>query len=135
MDHSIEARVPFLDHRLVELALALPPRLLFAGGSSKSVLRSALKNVVPTSILARKDKVGFETPTTAWFRGGLGELAGDVFASQAFRERDLVDAATARRLLERHRAGDVDAALPLWRALNLELWAQRFLDGDGQRTA
>jgi asparagine synthase (glutamine-hydrolysing) len=135
MDHSIEARVPFLDHRLVELALALPPRLLFAGGEPKSLLRGALKSVVPNTILARKDKVGFETPTAAWFRGGLGELAEDVFASRSFRERDLVDAATARRLLERHRAGAVDAALPLWRALNLELWAQRFLDDDGQRGA
>ncbi|HEY8723860.1 MAG TPA: asparagine synthase (glutamine-hydrolyzing) [Gaiellaceae bacterium] len=135
MDHSIEARVPFLDHRLVELALALPPRILFAGGESKSVLRSALKNVVPDSILARRDKVGFETPTTAWFRGGLGDLAGDVFASQAFRERDLVDAPTARRLLQRHRAGEIEAPLLLWRALNLELWARQFLDDDGQRDA
>ena len=55
--------------------------------------------------------------------GGLGELAGDVFASRSFAERGFVDAAAARRRLERHRRGEVEAGMELWRALNLELWA------------
>jgi asparagine synthase (glutamine-hydrolysing) len=135
MDHSVEARVPFLDHRLVELALSLPPQLLLSGGVPKSLLRRSLRDIVPKPVLARRDKVGFETPGAAWFRGELGELAGDVFASRAFRERDLVDAAKAVRLLERHRTGDIDAGLPLWRALNLELWARQLLDDAGPRTA
>jgi asparagine synthase (glutamine-hydrolysing) len=128
MDHSIEARVPFLDHRLVELALALPPATLVRGGVSKSVLRQAMAGIVPAPVLARKDKVGFETPGSGWFRGQLGELAADIFSSRSFRERDLVDPGAATGLLARHREGKGDASLLLWRALNLELWALQFLD-------
>jgi len=58
----------------------------------------------------------------------LGELAADVFASRAFAERGLVDAAAARKRLERHRRGEVDAGMELWRALNVELWARAFCD-------
>jgi hypothetical protein len=58
----------------------------------------------------------------------LGELAGDVFASRSFVERSFVNAPQARRRLERHRAGEIDAGMELWRALNLELWARAFLD-------
>jgi asparagine synthase (glutamine-hydrolysing) len=135
MDHSVEARVPFLDHRLVELALRLPPQVLLSGGTPKSLLRSSLQDIVPDPVLTRRDKVGFATPGAAWFRGELGELAGDVFASRAFRERDLVDAGQAARLLERHRAGAVDASFALWRALNLELWARQLLDDAQTLTA
>jgi len=58
----------------------------------------------------------------------LGDLAADVFASQSFRERGWVDAAAARRRLEQHRRGELDAGFEVWRALNVELWAQRFID-------
>jgi hypothetical protein len=61
-------------------------------------------------------------------RGALGDLAADVFASQSFRERGFVVAAAARSRLEHHRRGDLRAGMELWRALNLELWARRFLD-------
>ncbi|MBV8479887.1 MAG: hypothetical protein JOY72_06230, partial [Actinobacteria bacterium] len=61
-------------------------------------------------------------------RGALGDFATDVFASQSFRERGFVDADAARARLARHRSGDVRAGMELWRALNLELWARRFLD-------
>jgi hypothetical protein len=55
-------------------------------------------------------------------------LAADVFASRSFAERGFVDAPSAQRRLEQHRRGDLEAGMELWRALNLELWAQRFLD-------
>ena len=76
----------------------------------------------------RTDKLGFVTPEAAFFRGALGELAADVFASQSFRERGFVDPTAARTRLERHRRGELNAGFELWRALNLELWARRFLD-------
>ena len=63
------------------------------------------------------------------FRGALGDLAADVFASQSFRERGFVDASAARSRLERHRRGEINAGFELWRALNVELWAREFLDG------
>ncbi len=128
MAHSIEARVPFLDHRLVELAVSLPGHELIRGGRTKDVMRRALADLLPQSVRERTDKLGFVTPERLWFRGALGELAADVFASRSFAERGFVDQPSALRRLERHRRGELDAGMELWRALNVELWARRFLD-------
>jgi len=129
MAHSLEARVPFLDHRLVELCFSLPPHELIRRGETKSLLRRALGELLPAQVRERRDKLGFVTPEADWLRGPLGDLAGDVFASQSFRERGFVDAPAALRRLERHRAGRLTAGMELWRALNLELWARAYLDG------
>ena len=129
MTHSLEARVPFLDHRLVELCFALPPHELIRGGETKSVLRRALGDLLPPAVRERRDKLGFVTPEADWLRGPLGVLAGDVFSSQSFRDRGFVDAPAARSRLERHRGGRVTAGMEVWRALNLELWARAYLDG------
>lgn len=129
MAHSLEARVPFLDYRLVELAYSLDAGELLRRGVTKSAIRRALADVLPPAVAARTDKLGFVTPEAAWLRAGLGDLAADVFASRSFAERGLVDAAAARRRLDDHRAGRVTAGFELWRALNVELWAREFLDG------
>ncbi|MGH2933069.1 MAG: asparagine synthase (glutamine-hydrolyzing) [Gaiellaceae bacterium] len=129
MAHSLEARVPLLDHRLVQLAFSLPGDELIRRGETKSVLRRALADLLPPQVAGRRDKLGFVTPESRFLRGALGDLAADVFASQSFRERGFVDAAAAERRLRRHRSGDLHAGMELWRALNLELWARRFLDG------
>jgi asparagine synthase (glutamine-hydrolysing) len=129
MAHSLEARVPFLDYRLVELCFSLPGGELVGGGRTKAVLRRALRDLLPPSVRERRDKLGFVTPEKRWLRGRLGELAADVFASRSFAERGFVDAAAARRRLERHRRGELEAGMELWRALNLELWARQYLDG------
>ena len=130
MAHSLEARVPFLDHRLVELAFSLdgsradPPRRDEVGAAPRA------RGSAPAQRCAtRRDKLGFVTPEARFLRGRLGELAADVFASRAFAERGFVDAAAAQRRLAKHRAGELTAGMELWRALNVELWAQRFLDG------
>ncbi|MDX6509242.1 MAG: hypothetical protein QOG81_994 [Gaiellaceae bacterium] len=128
MAHSLEARVPFLDYRLVELCFSLPGDELIRRGRTKDVLRRALADLLPPPVRERRDKLGFVTPEKRWFRGELGDLAGDVFASREFADRGLVDAAAARRRLERHRRGELDAGMELWRALNVELWARAFLD-------
>ena len=128
MAHSLEARVPFLDYRFVELCFSLPGDELIRRGRTKDVLRRALADVLPPQVRERRDKLGFVTPEKRWFRGELGDLAGDVFASSSFVDRGLVEPAAARRRLERHRRGEVDAGMELWRALNVELWARAFLD-------
>ncbi len=130
MAHSLEARVPFLDYRLVELAYSLDGRDLVHGAFTKRAIRSALKDVLPASVAARTDKLGFATPEAVWFRGALGSFANDVFASSAFADRGFVDPATARARLTAHRNGSVEAGFELWRALNTELWARAFLDGE-----
>ncbi|TML65024.1 MAG: asparagine synthase, partial [Actinobacteria bacterium] len=129
MAHSLEARVPFLDYRLVELCFSLPGGELVGGGRTKAVLRRALADLLPPSVRERRDKLGFVTPERQWLRGRLGELAADVFASRSFAERGFVDAPAARRRLDRHRRGELEAGMELWRALNLELWARASLDG------
>lgn len=128
MAHSIEARVPFLDYRLAELLFSVPPNALFDQGVTKVVLRKGLSDVLPPEVRDRRDKLGFVTPGSRFFRGALGDLAADVFASQSFAERGFVDAKAAKSLLERHREGAHEAGQELWRALNVELWAQAFLD-------
>jgi asparagine synthase (glutamine-hydrolysing) len=128
MAHSLEARVPFLDYRLVEFAFTLPGRMLLEDGRTKAILRRALGDLLPPQIANRTDKLGFATPERRFLRGALGDLAGDVFASQSFRERGWTDAAAARRRLELHRRGELNAGFELWRTLNLELWARAYLD-------
>jgi asparagine synthase (glutamine-hydrolysing) len=128
MAHSLEARVPFLDHRLVELAFSLPGGELIRNGRTKDVLRRALGGLLPDPIRERRDKLGFVTPERRWLRGALGAFAEEVFASRSFAERGFIDAPAARRRLARHRSGEIDAGMELWRALNLELWARTYLD-------
>jgi asparagine synthase (glutamine-hydrolysing) len=128
MAHSLEARVPFLDYRLVETLFSLDAGQLIDRGRTKAVLRRAVGDLLPPVVRDRVDKLGFVTPEARWLRGPLGELAADAFASRPFAERGWVDAAAARTRLERHRRGELDAGFELWRALNLELWARTFLD-------
>jgi asparagine synthase (glutamine-hydrolysing) len=127
MAHSLEARVPFLDYRLVELLFSLGAGDLIERGKTKAVLRRALGDLLPEVVRDRVDKLGFVTPEAAWLRGDLGVLAADVFASREFRERGFVNAGAARRSLERHRTGERAAGFELWRALGVELWAREFL--------
>jgi len=128
MAHSIEARVPFLDHRLVELAYSLDGAQLIARGETKAVLRRALEDLLPPTVRDRRDKLGFVTPEGRFMRETLGDLAAETFGSPEFRERALVAPDAAQERLRRHRAGDANAGMELWRALNVELWARAFLD-------
>ena len=128
MTHSLEARLPFLDHRLVEFCLSLDGSMLIERGITKRVLREALSDVLPPPVSGRTEKLGFVTPEREWFRGPLGELAGDVFSSRRARERGFVDTAAALHRLEQHRRGKREAGRELWRSLGVELWAARFLD-------
>ncbi len=128
MAHSLEARVPFLDYRLVELMFSLPAAELIDRGMTKAILRRALGNLLPPVVRDRVDKLGFITPEARFMRGALGDLAADVFASASMRDRGWVDVKAAQERLARHRRGEFDAGFELWRALNLELWARRFVD-------
>jgi asparagine synthase (glutamine-hydrolysing) len=128
MAHSLEARVPFLDYRLVQLLYSLDAGELIERGKTKAVLRRAVGDLLPPVVRDRVDKLGFVTPEARWLRGPLGELAADAFASRSFADRGFVDPAAARQRLERHRRGELEAGFELWRALNVELWARTFLD-------
>jgi len=130
MAASIESRVPFLDHRLVEFAAALPPRMKLRGLTTKWILREAVREILPAEILTRK-KMGFPVPFGIWMRGPWKEVARDVLLDVRSRQRGIIDPAAVERLLSAHAAGAMDGADAIWSLLNLELWYRTHIDGDG----
>ena len=126
MAHSIEARPPLLDHRVVEFAATIPARYRLRDGTTKYLLKRAMRGILPDGIIDRP-KHGFAVPLARWFRGELAGFARDVLLSDACRERGLFDAKHVERLIELHRRGR-DLDLQLWTLLSFELWCRRVLD-------
>ena len=126
MAHSIEARVPFLDHPLVEFDLALGNAHKMAGGDTKRVLREGMSGILPETVRQRRDKLGFSTPEQAWFRGPLRPMIQDGVEAVLARWPDLLNSAGTRALcadmLDRRQAID----FTLWRIVNLGIWGERF---------
>ena len=131
---SLELRSPLLDHHVVELGLALPDRLKTRGRLGKVALRRAFANDLPAEILARGKK-GFGVPVSRWFREELRELAGDVLLGERARSRKLLRAEAVEGLLRAHVLGRADHGARLWSLVMLELWQQRYVDGDPASTA
>ncbi|HWE82665.1 MAG TPA: asparagine synthase (glutamine-hydrolyzing) [Gaiellaceae bacterium] len=128
MAFSIEARLPFLDYRIVELGLGLPGATKIAAGWTKAILRHALESRLPADVVWRRDKVQFSVPQVDWLRGPLRELAGDLLSGPSFAARPVADAGAAHSLLARIDVLDGTEADRLWRLLALELWYRTFLD-------
>jgi asparagine synthase (glutamine-hydrolysing) len=126
MAASIESRVPFLDHDLVEYAAALPARLKVRGWRTKAILRSALADVVPGPIMHRR-KMGFPTPIDRWLRRPGQSPLDDLLLGPRAQARGLFDPRAVRRLVDGHRAGERHADR-LWLLMNLEVWQRIFLD-------
>jgi asparagine synthase (glutamine-hydrolysing) len=133
MSASIESRVPFLDHHLVEFAAALPPERKLSGFTTKRILRDAVADVVPASVLSRS-KMGFPVPFARWMRGRWNDVARDVLLDRRSLERDLVRPVALDALLNDARRGAAGAADAVWSLLNLELWHRTFIDGAGVQT-
>jgi asparagine synthase (glutamine-hydrolysing) len=133
MAASIESRVPFLDHRLVEFAAGLPARMKLRGFTTKWILREAVREILPRGILTRK-KMGFPVPFGVWMKGAWGEVARDVLLDPRSRQRGIIDPAAVERLMAAHTSGETDGGDALWSLLNLELWYRTHIDGDGVQT-
>jgi asparagine synthase (glutamine-hydrolysing) len=133
MSASIESRVPFLDHRLVEFAARLPDRLKLRGFTTKRILRESIRGLLPERILTRK-KMGFPVPFAGWTRGAWNPVAAEVLLDRRTRERGLVNPRAVAALLQDHRAGRRQGGDAIWALLNLELWYRTFIDGDGIQT-
>jgi asparagine synthase (glutamine-hydrolysing) len=129
MAASVESRVPFLDHELVEYATAIPIGFKLRRGQTKAVFRAAVQDVVPDPIL-RRGKMGFPVPLAGWFRGPFWPVVQEFVLGERARERRLFDPAALGRLAEAHRRRLGDHAERLWLLVNLEIWHRLFIDGD-----
>jgi asparagine synthase (glutamine-hydrolysing) len=133
MAASIESRVPFLDHHLVEFAATLPDEWKLSGWTGKRVLREAMQGVIPEAVLTRP-KMGFPVPFTAWTRGAWSDVAREVLLDKRTRERGILDVVAVDELFREHGRGMIDAGERIWMLLNLELWYRTFIDGEGIQT-
>ena len=133
MAASIESRVPFLDHHLVEFAAVLPTRLKLRGFRTKWILREAVRTLLPQEILTRK-KMGFPVPFGMWMKDRWQDVARDVLLDRRTRERGLINPAAVEQLITAHAGGTQEGGDAIWSLLNLELWYRTFVDGDGVQT-
>jgi len=129
MAASIESRVPFLDHPLMEFAARLPERMKLRGGTTKYVLREAMKGFLPDLILSRS-KMGFPVPVGSWLKGGHQVVAQEYVLGERARRRGLFEFEALRSLVEEHQRGVEDHSERLWSLVNLEIWQRLFLDGE-----
>jgi asparagine synthase (glutamine-hydrolysing) len=126
---SLEARVPFLDYRLVERILATQSNWIIRNGDTKYILREAMKSILPAKIQARRDKTGFDTPQDEWFRTRQWqEIINDILLSSRFRRRNIIDADMAVKKYKQHLEGKVNISKEIWKWVHLELWFRRFID-------
>lgn len=124
MAHSLEVRVPLLDHRLVEWASSLPPGLKLRGGTGKYILKKTLEPDLPHDVLYRS-KMGFRVPVAAWLRGPLARRARDALLAGAVAECGYFEPAVLDRLLQQHAAGRRDHSATLWSLLMLDAFLRR----------
>jgi asparagine synthase (glutamine-hydrolysing) len=128
MAASVEARVPFLDHRLVEYSMKIPRALKLKGGVPKYLLKKAMEGIVPRNIIERK-KQGFAAPVNEWLREEwYGFLESTLLNSPLVRERILHKEFLAA-LLKQHRERKRNEGQNLWNLLNLTLWYTYWIEG------
>jgi asparagine synthase (glutamine-hydrolysing) len=129
MAASIESRVPFLDHKLVEFAFSIPAQYSTRGMAGKCVLKKIAEDLLPPSIVHRR-KLGFPTPWQGWLAGRKLDELEQTLAGTRSLERGLFRPDAVRKLFAEHRAGLRDNSNRIWRLLNLELWMRIFIDRD-----
>jgi asparagine synthase (glutamine-hydrolysing) len=127
MATSVEARTPFLDHRLVEYALAIPRAIKIKNGTTKHILRKAVHGLIPEDIIHRR-KQGFDVPIKSWLRGKFQNFFTQSLLNSSLRKRDIIDYGYVRQLLDLHRGGKRDYSFLLWNLFNLTLWYDLWIE-------
>lgn len=130
MAASIESRVPFLDHKLVEFTARLPETMKLRGRETKWILRQAMKGILPSEILDRP-KMGFPVPLGEWIRGEYKPLVEEYLLSGRSLARGIFDERAVRDLVTAHAKGE-DHTSRIFRLMNLEIWQRIFIDGEGK---
>ena len=121
---SLESRVPLLDIRIAQLVASMPPTIKFEGGQTKYILKKAVEELVPKTILDRKDKMGFPVPLMEWFNDPIKDFVMDILFSAKTKERGFFNTGGLKYLLN----NQTQFGRQLWGALCLELWFEEFLD-------
>ena len=129
MAASVESRVPFLDHALVEFTARIPARYSIHGLSGKQILKSAVQDLLPPSIVHRK-KMGFPTPWAYWLSGPQLNEIEKMLLEPRTSDRGLTKPDAIKSLFAEHRTGHRDNGDRIWRLLNLEIWHRVFVDGE-----
>jgi asparagine synthase (glutamine-hydrolysing) len=124
MAASIESRVPLIDHRIVEFMARIAPNVKFAGGRMKQLFKEAVKNIVPSEILNRKDKMGFPVPFTQWTKGVAREFVRDTILSNRARQRGIYNVPEVEKAFENQQ----EFGRVVWGLLCIELWHRIFID-------
>jgi asparagine synthase (glutamine-hydrolysing) len=125
MAHSIESRVPLLDHVVIEFAASLPAAMKIGSGRRKHLLKELAFRLVPRELLERP-KQGFGVPIGHWFRGPMRDVFADVLTSASTRQRGYFNAVFVDRILDEHLSGRRDHSLRLWQLVVFELWHRQY---------
>jgi asparagine synthase (glutamine-hydrolysing) len=128
MAASIESRVPFLDHKLVEFTARLPEKFKIRGKTTKWILREAMRGVLPEEILTRK-KMGFPVPFGNWLRGEFRSVVNEFVLSERALSRGIFDANFVREIVNRHNAGE-NHDERMWFLINFEIWQRQFIENE-----
>lgn len=126
---ALEVRAPFLAREVVDFAFGLPDEYRMRGLTGKRLLRDAVRDLVPASILERPKK-GFGMPVAAWLSGPLRDLMRDTLSPDALKGPGLLDPGTVTGMMDEHERGVTDHRKPLWTLLAFELWRRRWIAGE-----
>ena len=124
MAHGLESRVPMLDHQIVEFAATVPADVKFEGGHMKHLIKQSFADALPAELVARRDKMGFPVPLKEWYANDLKDFVGDLFSSQAARERPFLRADKVLAGL----SNEASFSRKTWGLISLELWHRMFHD-------
>lgn len=130
MSSSLEGRVPYLDHALVEFTMDIPMRDKVRGCESKHLLKRAVRSWIPDEIIERK-KMGFSAPMTYWMRGAFGERAKDKTLRSRLMDRGWFDTTFVAALWDEHRSGRRNNSIFLWTLFNLAAWYDYWIASEG----
>jgi asparagine synthase (glutamine-hydrolysing) len=133
MAHSIEARVPLLDHKLVEFAATIPSELKLRGNTTKYIFKRAMEGILPDPILHRP-KRGFAIPLSRWFRGRLNGFVRDLLLDGTSRQRGILNPEYIERLVVMNARGR-NLDFELWTLITFELWCRKFMDRQQSESA
>lgn len=129
MAFSIEARVPFLDHRLVEYTIKAKSQQIIREGMTKVILRESMTGILPEKIRLRTDKIGFDTPQDEWLRKpAFKNLVFSIIDSSSFNNRNIINPAKAKKMYTEYLNNKIEISKEVWKWINLELWFREYID-------